>query len=534
MRGRVGRITPFRIISALLLLFLIITTLPRNHSLEFNGYKAYYPTGNFIQRNSLSFNLNPNVEGIKAEKGNGGKLELGIPYFQNKRFIVSSEYIPFIGEKRSVTELFSLTKYEYQIKDRYSKIEFTDANKGTLSLVIVLSLFLGLLTLYLPRLRNGVKLDKVLIFIFYLIFLIFARASLLITLTGALLLGVLILERRKEKFALGALFTLTLSVSFLTASAGFDYSSITDDKIAVQALNLINKPSQVPQGIEYVERLSAENGKLNMVKCHQTLHQLGMLTYLKFKDPVKTMASTITNCEFGYLHGSEDGISLLTTGVENSKETYKAGCKAIYNGENQNTFLECIHGSGHAFYELYSGDYERAYKACSIWGKNTNVCQVAVTMSLGDYLTSKGTNQNLPEQCLTVRDPKAKDSCIISAFRYVLNKPENYSNDLPKAGLFCDKLQGKLRDSCFFSIGDGLAYEMRNHFDQETVNWGRDFCSFNNVINQSCYMTFIRYMSYYHALFGKPVPVSYYCSNLPFKRESCEVELTAQVNRPAN
>lgn len=523
---------PFRALLTLALVVTIFFTLPQNFNPKTEGYQASSSRGNLLNVNTLSFTLNPAITGIKGV-AQSNNLKLTIPYFFNTRYLTVSNYLPLIGERKHIIELYSINKYQFEVTKTSDKLSSTFSIIQFLTLSIYLLLFFFFYRRKLSGTVAYLLTDR-----FILIFG-FLELSLLLhagykTLLSALLLALYLFLNSKIKFIALFLSIALLLVYGLESKAEFNYSLISNDKAALSALSLISSPAKVADAIKYVEKANTINGKLDLVACHKSLHELGMLTYLKYKDPVKTMKATITNCEFGYLHGSEDGISLLTTGVLESQAMYQAGCKAIYTGKNDNTYDECVHGSGHAFYELYSGDSDQAFKACEIWGKDANICQVAVTMSLGDYLTFHNDGTYLPDFCMKVTDSVAKLSCVMTAFRYVITEKTAFPEQLSKASAFCEKLSKELADGCYFSIGDGLAYQLRNHFDQEDPNWGSTYCSFKGKINETCYMTFIRYMSYYHSLYGKPVTPAFYCDKLPFASSICVAELTKQENRPAN
>ena len=297
---------------------------------------------------------------------------------------------------------------------------------------------------------------------------------------------------------------------------------------------MINSPSAVPLAIKYTEKNYTLNNTLDLPGCHQSLHQLGMITYLKFNNSIKALQYATTSCEFGYLHGVEDGISLLTTNVLNSQQHYQEGCNIIYTGKNENTLNECIHGSGHAFFDLYDGDYSQAYLACQIWKEKSGVCESAVTMSLGDFHQYKQDNIYLPELCLTIEIKTAKISCLLNSFRYEFLTQNSLPNDILSASKFCNKTPLQLQTSCFSGMGEGISFLLKSKLTVEEKSWGEKYCSLANVLNKNCFLTYIKYMAYYHSLYNLPINSDYYCLGSPLDYKICSIEVDNQIIRVKN
>ena len=417
------------ILTSIITLTIFTLSFPLSNTLIRKNQVITTSQGNILNKNNLNVSLNPKIEGIRATS-QGNKITLAIPFFLQERFLT---------------------------KKNYRKLKINSN----------LPLLLTMLPILL--LSKTSLLDSFAIFTF----------------------SILIKLNIKNLYKLGII-TLTLAIILTTGvstTKDFNYSLIVNNKVALSAIKMINSPSAVPLAIKYTEKNYTLNNTLDLPGCHQSLHQLGMITYLKFNNSIKALQYATTSCEFGYLHGVEDGISLLTTNVLNSQQHYQEGCNIIYTGKNENTLNECIHGSGHAFFDLYDGDYSQAYLACQIWKEKSGVCESAVTMSLGDFHQYKQDNIYLPELCLTIEIKTAKISCLLNSFRYEFLTQNSLPNDILSASKFCNKTPLQLQTSCFSGMGEGISFLLKSKLTVEEKSWGEKYCSLANVLNKNCFFS---------------------------------------------
>lgn len=258
------------------------------------------------------------------------------------------------------------------------------------------------------------------------------------------------------------------------------------------------------------------------------------MALIKLKKAELALKYATGNCEFGYYHGVLDGISLLSTDVVKSKEIYRKACAVIDKVKFSNSFDECTHGSGHAFYELYDGDYNQAFKACLIWGDYSINCDAAVSMSMGDFNAFNALNAKVeffPKKCLAIKSQGGKISCTSISMRYFLSDFTSLTKKLPEAYYFCQSLQGELAKVCHGSIGDAIAYQVKFYMSEEESDWPQKYCTFTGILDLACEHNYISYMSYYHALAGLTIRSSYYCDKSNLDGAECKLLVEHQSRR---
>ena len=507
-------------------LLLLAISLPIPSKIARNDHIMTVGKGNILNQNRLYFTLNPNIEGIKGVKIQN-KIKVEIPFFVDQRFLTEKYYIPFWGDINKSYLLKAEDKYTYSIAPpkKESNIVFHLLN------LILISITLLFVILLYKRIRiNSIST----IILTMTPILLFFKSS-IFDILSILTLILLIKLKFKKVFKVTIFIFIVVIILFLYESnhKNFDYSVIANNKVALEALDIIKSDKTVTEAINYTEKSYTKNEKLDLSGCHASLHELGLLSYLKLGSSIKALKYASTKCEYGYLHGVEDAISLLTTGVLKSQKNYQDGCLAIYNGKNDNTYSECVHGSGHAFYDLHDGDLNKAYLDCQIWKIMREYCEGAVSMSMGEYHLYKRDNAYVPEICLKVNIKSAKISCILLAYRYAITN-NNLEEDIIKGGVFCDKLSTDLKNICYSSIGTAVAYILKNQMDKENKAWPSKYCTFNGVVENYCYFAYISNMAYYHALNKQPVSSDYYCLGSPIEYRACSKELTRQANRIKN
>lgn len=513
---RVSRFTPLLIVTLISIVFI---SLPQNDEISIKDHEVATSNGSILNRNKLVVSLVPHLNGIdsinKAEK-----QVLEVPFFVNNRYVTKVNYIPWIGENRTELKLQAIDNYSFRMKDIKSSITYKVHLKTYL---VALLLFLLMHWLNIRYRKPKIKIVDAILTL--LIITLLSQASLFDTL---LIFGILLVYNFKIKLKIKfIMISILLIVSLLmvtlttTDEQKIGYAGISKNKFVLKAAAEIHDAKDVRKSIDLIEKAYTKKGVLAVVNCHLALHELGMLTYLKFQDIKKTLTYGKTNCEFGYLHGVEDSISLLTNDVEKSQAIYIEACKIASQGRARSIYDECVHGSGHAFFDLYQGDQSLAYHACKIWLENEVSCESAVTMSLGEQTKFNGNKIYFPEVCLKVKDATARKACIAISFRYILRGLETLEKELPKAHEFCKKIAPDLKNDCSYSIGSAAAFVNLENIANAKPSMVKKYCTYEGNLVTTCGNTFISYLSFYSTLYKKPIEIRKYCAEMGSEEITC-------------
>ena len=279
-----------------------------------------------------------------------------------------------MGGKKEIFNLKAGDKYRYAYVDRSVISNYFNSNKVYIA---VLLLLVFIFWLY----KKFNLLGKIVLALVVPLLLVLLQIALV---TGFLLLVLIILipKWKGNKFlTLSLILVILLPMLVVSNNKNFNPTPLIKDSKAIAAAKFIKDAKSVPLAIKKLENSYTTNKIFDVESCHPAMHELGMLAYIKLRDPTKALENASMGCEYGYLHGVEDATSLLTTDVNLSKNLYLKGCTIVYNGKNTNAYQECVHGSGHAFFELYDGEIKKSIEACKIWPRDSGICMEAVFMS---------------------------------------------------------------------------------------------------------------------------------------------------------
>jgi len=519
-------------LSYILLIILISTlylSLPKNDDIVFKDHKVSTSKGGAWNPNILVVSMLSNINGIEGSQ-RGKEVELELPFFTNNRYVRNINYTPWLGENRTEIKLEAIDNYSFTIKESKSKLIFHLHFLKLLYLIVLL-----FLVAWFKQRKNLPKITVTNVILSILIVTLFLQASILdmFTIFGVLLLSQLTMQK-KYRYIMGTMvviIALLLNAQISLGSKSIDLSGITKNKLVLKESEKVERDIDVGKAILAIEREYTSDGNLAVVDCHTALHELGLLTYLKFQDAKKALTYSSTHCEFGYLHGVEDAISLLSNNVIDSKEIYKNACEIASKNRAKSVYDECVHGSGHAFYDLYQGDQERAYRACKIWLESEISCMTAVTMSQGEYVKHEGNKIFFPNLCLEVEDATAQGGCLKMSFRYVFRDLNNLDADLMVAHKFCDKIKTELKEDCFYSIGQAAAFINLGNIDKVNPSMVGTYCTWNKELNDTCSNTFISYLSFYSTLYNKKIDLNSYCKVIVGKENNCVTMATKMNDR---
>ena len=487
--------------------------------------------GNLLNRNLLSVSLEPGIEGINATK-NHNELSLTVPYFTNQRTLTIKNYLPLLGQNTISYQLISSDKYHFNLSSNNQRKVTLNI---TLKSLIIVSITLLLIILALSRQKQNSSLTILNTYLILLSTLLFTHSSLPLTTLSLTMLS-LYHSSLNKIFKISILIFITLPLALLTnhPATNLNLQNYTKNKNVLSANNIIHNPQDVPKAIALLAASYTKSEVLDISFCHPAMHQLGTLAYLKLKNPKSALLYATTTCEYGYLHGVEDGISLMSTNVSRSKNLYLSGCQEIFKGTNINTFQECIHGSGHAFYELTAGDIPSSLAACTIWGTNTLLCDNAVFMSYGDYNYFTHQNQYPANICLTQKDSTALSACLAITPRYVLSKFATLNSSLPNLKTFCLRYQDDNFANCTMGIGDALAYLISYNFKNESTTLAVSSCTLAGKLSLNCYTGYLRSIAYYRALAKLPSNAALYCSLPYLNKQTCFTTYAENYQRLAH
>ena len=523
---RVNKFTSLLIVTLISVLFI---SLPQNDEISINDHEVTTSNGSLLNRNKLVVSMLPHINGIDS-LNKGEKQVLQIPFFVNNRYIIKVNYIPWIGENRTVLKLQATDNYSFLMKDITSSITYKIHLKTYL---VTLLLFLLMQWLNFRYRKPKIKIVDALLTL--LIITLLTQGSVIDTL---LILGILLVYNFKIKLKIkfimiSTLLIVTVLLGTLTTTEEpkNGYTGISKNELVLKAAAEIHDAKDVRKSIDFIERAYTKKGVLAVVDCHLALHELGIITYLKFQDINKTLTYGKTSCEFGYLHGVEDSISLLTNNVEESKIIYQEACKVASSGRAKSIYDECVHGSGHAFFDLYQGDQALAYHACKIWLENEVSCESAVTMSLGEQTKFNGNRVYFPNLCLTVADVIARGACLKISFRYIFRELKNVDQELSKAHQFCAKIALELKEDCLYSIGMATAYANLENIANVNSTLVGKYCTYQGSLDTVCGNSFISYLSFYSTLYAKPIVISEYCSVMGSSEKECTRLATMMSDR---
>ena len=512
----------------ILLLLLTFLSWPNSSKLQIHNHQAVISEGRSLNASHLEVTPRIDIVGIEGKRKNQN-IVVNIPFFTNTRYVEELQHIPFLGQERRITTLVASNRYEFAYSATVNHLEYQLNYLKIGFVMIALILLRKLGKKYL--LKNTVPLISLIILNLGLLFQLGIIDIIVVTLLIWLLNDQL---RFRNKMILSSLVIIVLLLSTIFMLQKANINIMGSNEFALQAIAIVSEPKDVKKAIKLVESSYQSDALAKSNGCHGALHELGVMALIKLKNAELALKYATGNCEFGYYHGVLDGISLLSTDVVKSREIYRKACGVIDKTKFSNSYDECTHGSGHAFYELYDGDYNRAFKACLIWGDFSDNCNAAVSMSMGDFNAFNALHTKVeffPKKCLAIKSEAGKISCTSIGMRYYLSDFTSLHKKLPEAYFFCQSLQGQLAKVCHGSIGDAVAYQAKFHMSEEESNWPQKYCSFTGILDMACEYNYISYMSYYHALAGLPIKSPYYCDKSSLIAEECKILVEQQSRR---
>ena len=184
--------------------------------------------------------------------------------------------------------------------------------------------------------------------------------------------------------------------------------------------------------------------------CHALTHELGRISYAKYKNLDTTLSYQDDVCGSGYLHGV---IESRIGNAKNILEELRTVCMPMHQGR-------CYHAAGHGLMFYTANNLPKALDLCDFYTKSQKIyCLEGVFME--NYITDQKTH---PSKYLNSQDPffpcrgqnaLREEICYFYTPRYYVE--ELHKNDYKGALDMCDKSGNAHKISCTRGVGSVLA-----------------------------------------------------------------------------
>jgi hypothetical protein len=201
-----------------------------------------------------------------------------------------------------------------------------------------------------------------------------------------------------------------------------------------------------------------------LASCHEMLHEMGIISYRKYKDFGKAVSYKDEICVSGYIHGVIEAYFSSTTDLY---KAMKSLCTNYRNGSYER--WECFHGLGHGLMYYSTNNLPFSLQKCGIVSNETDkgACEDGVYMENfntdATYHPSKFVSSTDPFfSCRTY--PQNQPSCYFNAPIYFLN---NRGNDYDGLFHWCDVTPSQFILNCY--TGAGAQIVRRNFNNPQMV-----------------------------------------------------------------
>lgn len=193
-------------------------------------------------------------------------------------------------------------------------------------------------------------------------------------------------------------------------------------------------------------------------RCHLTSHFIGQEAYKKYKDVKKIFSEGTSACLGGIYHGAIEGYFMENNAYELGTAFIKSEINKICGTRNDYTenqkFVECNHGLGHATMYLTENDLPKALDLCDATNttEERELCYSGALMANSDSFNSN----DHPTKYIKADEPLypcpiLKDWQQGQCYTYgVLGR---FQQDLNGSINICYSVPDKFKSECFETIG---------------------------------------------------------------------------------
>lgn len=196
-------------------------------------------------------------------------------------------------------------------------------------------------------------------------------------------------------------------------------------------------------------------------ECHQLMHVVGRASYAHYNDLGTAFAHGDQFCWSGFYHGIMEQIS-DQKGYDFIIKHADSICQPVAQRYKRYSFNDynCVHGLGHGFMEVLSGDLFKSLTACDSMSDNWDRSSCYGGVFMQNIMNVQGpegydpTNYQYlkadqPMYPCTAVDDKYKEQCYLMQTSYALSV-ERY--DFSKVFDLCSQA-GQYADTCYQSLG---------------------------------------------------------------------------------
>lgn len=199
-----------------------------------------------------------------------------------------------------------------------------------------------------------------------------------------------------------------------------------------------------------------------LTNCHEVMHYLGRLEYLRTKNITETLTKSSPTCISGSYHGAIEGyfISKNIPFEDSSDSTYikimSGVCGIESDYPKKEIYYQCNHGIGHALMFVTQDDLPRSLKICdALMGKDDRrLCYTGVFMENSNSTTSdhppKFIKDDDPMYPCNILEKNYTEVCYSLKASYFFRIAKGNWDEVIK---LCQKVPEDNKYGCFYTIG---------------------------------------------------------------------------------